>query len=155
MLICFSIFCSTLTADIGVGGLLGFDFGTKSGSFEAATVRWDTNPWCFSANFYPFKNKFSATSDNWFINEKFSGILDYYCFWGISAMLGFSDNFDLTTGARIGAGLDWFVLDKRELEFFVQGAWNPYLGFGIGNDFDLIFVPLNFPISTGARWWFR
>ncbi|MBQ6058393.1 MAG: hypothetical protein IJJ70_08355 [Treponema sp.] len=141
------------SADIGLGGAFGFDLGFDTPVFAAATVRFDTMPWVLYANYYSSEARVDAVADNWFINEHLTGVLDWYAFWGISASTGFADGFELTTGARIGAGLDWFILDQRQLEFFVQAAYNPRIGVNFDDGF--AFVPLCFPLSTGARWWFR
>lgn len=145
---------SSAFAEYGVGGQVGFNAGPYYDNFMSATARSDESPWCLSVNAEPFGNYISVTADNWFINERLTGIVDWYAFWGISAGTGWND-FNLTTGARIGAGLDWFVMDKRQLELFCQACWNPYLGIEHSGDWDPLIRPLNFPLSTGARWWFR
>ncbi len=141
-------------ADFGVGGQIGFTAGPYYSNFMSATIRSDENPWCLSVDAWPFGNTAAVTADNWFIVKPLSNPVSWYAFWGISANVGWND-FMVGTGARIGAGLDWCILDKRQVELFCQACWNPYVALRHGGDWDCILRPLNFPLSTGARYWFR
>lgn len=158
LLLSFTLFIlsvSSIFADWGLGVEAGIETGGKFGSSFAVTARSDENPWCIAASAFPFDNKINVILDNWFVNENLSGIVDWYSFWGMSVHTGFND-FSLATGARIGIGLDWFILDNRQLEFYVQGAWNPYIGFNYkSSEWDFLFKPFCFPFTTGARWWLR
>lgn len=141
-------------SDVGVGGEIGFEAGPYYNNFFSGTIRSDKTPWTLSVNSSFFDGNIGATADNWFVYKTVSDPVNYYVFWGISAGLEF-DDFGLNTGARIGIGLDWFILDSKELELYCQAAWNPYLGIKHEDDWDFVFRPLCFPFSTGARWWFR
>jgi len=150
---------SAVFADFAVGAEIGFEselfYKPYLRTFTNGSFRSDENPWCFSVNLWPFDSTMVATADNWFLNEKIDGNVSWFGFWGISAGLGFND-FSIGTGARIGAGIDWFLLDHRELELYWQLCWNPYLGLEKDNgDWSFMIRPLCFPFATGARWWFR
>ncbi len=117
------------------------------------TLRTDESPWCFAANVWLFDSAFVVTADNWFVNEPLYKAVNYYLFWGISGGVGFND-FSAGTGARAGGGIDWFLLDNKNLELYWQGAWNPYLGLESNDGLKPFIRPLCFIFSTGARWWF-
>lgn len=141
-------------ADIGAGGLYGVNTGPDFDQYIAATARSDESPWCLTGTFLSGSGDFTLTADNWFIYKPVSDPVNWYCFWGISGGSSL-DHFELNTGARFGVGLDWFVLDKRNLELFCQYCWNPYFGFAHDDEWEGVFKPWNFPFATGARWWFR
>lgn len=153
MLVSFSAF-----ADYGAGAEAGFEgeiiYKPYYREFLNVTCRSDENPWCFSVNAWPTHGTLSVFADNWFVNERINDTLDFFGFWGISGCAGF-DGFSLGTGARLGAGIDCFILENRQLELYWQAAWNPY--FGIEDDDGIKFManPLCFPFQTGVRWWFR
>lgn len=143
-------------ADTGIGIEEGLVLEPASAvSFISATIRSDEYPWTFTASAAPFDPALSATADNWFVYEELSSPVNYYIFWGISAGLDLDDLFAVNTGARVGAGINWFVLDSRQLEFYVQAAWNPYAGIKNDEGWEAYIEPLSFPLATGARWWFR
>ncbi len=149
---------SAVFADYGAGAEIGFEenliFDTYHHSFTSATYRSDESPWCFSLYTWPFDLNITATADNWFVNERLNDRLDYYFFWGISGHSGF-DDFNIGTGARLGGGVDWFLLDSRNLELYWQVCWNPYFGIQYIDSWEPMVRPCNIPFSTGARWWFR
>ena len=151
--------CTFAFADFAVGAEIGFEgelfYKPYLRSFSNATYRSDENPWCFAVNVWPSDSTFVASADNWFINQKIDGNVSWYSFWGISAGIGW-DEFSIGTGARIGAGIDWYLLDHKELELYWQLCWNPYLGLEKDDgDWGFMIRPFCFPFATGARWWFR
>ncbi|MGI5069976.1 hypothetical protein HRO26_02355 [Treponema pectinovorum] len=152
----FTIFSAS--ADIGLGAELGFEsdvfYKPYSRGFVSATFRSNEIPWCFSVNFFPFDSQFVANADNWVVNKTLSAPLRYFLFWGVSARLGFN-KFAIAAGPRLGAGLDLFLLKKRQLELYWQISWNPYLGVEDRNGVSAMIRPFHFPIELGARWWFR
>ena len=145
-------------ADFGVGGEQGFDvkalYKPYSREFLNVSFRFDENPWCLSANVWIFDDIFDAKADNWFVNEPLSKTVSWYGFWGVNARVGFEKPM-LAMGGRLGAGIDWFLLDRRELEIFWQGAWSPYLGAEKDDDWQFMIRPLCFEVASGVRWWFR
>lgn len=146
------------SADIGLGAEIGFEselfYRPYSRAFLNASFRSTEIPWCFSVNFFPFDSKFVANADHWFVNKRLSSPLDYYFFWGISAGVG-TNAYRFGAGPRLGAGLDMFLLDKKQLELYWQICWNPYLGIEDRDGSRLMLRPFSFPIAAGARWWFR
>ncbi len=141
-------------AEFGAGGLYGINTGPDFDYYVAATIRSDESPWCLNATMFTNSGELHATADNWFIYKPVTEPLSWYCFWGISGGTSI-DYFEMTTGARFGVGLDWFVLEKRNLEFFCQYCWNPYFGFSHDGEWEGVFKPFCFPFTSGARWWFR
>ncbi len=142
-------------ADIGAGGDVGFYVSPDYYGYFSASFRSDESPWVFYVAFSPFDDRILGIADNWFINKKLSTHLDYFIFWGISSDCK-ADAFMAGTGARVGAGISWFMLGERALEFSLQGAWNPSFGIKDDDGDKCMYIrPIDFPFSTGARWWFR
>lgn len=143
------------SADIGIGGGVMYAFAPNPFAAVSVSARSDTSPWCFFASIHSEKNEFSVYADNWFVNERIAEHIDFFVLWGISVGGRLDDELaELSTGARFGAGLDFFFL-RRHAELFVQSAWNPYFGVRSDDgDFEPIVSLLSFPCSTGLRLWF-
>ena len=159
----FILFPTTVFADLGLGVGVGMDISSSPDTFVSASFRTDTNPWCISVSahfndkFASFKNAWSFSADNWFVYNSLEKNIDYFCLWGFSGGIekDFSsgDDFSFAFGSRLGAGLDFFFLDRRT-EFFAQFVWDLRIGLERENDeFNMLFAPDNFPISAGIRVW--
>lgn len=142
-------------ANVGFGGSFSYNVSTTPSEAVSFTVRSDKSPWGVFLNAHLKKNIFSVFVDDWFVNERIAEHADYFVLWGISGGCRVDDGiFEIATGSRFGAGLDFFFF-KRHLEFFAQAVWNPY--FGVKKEdggFSPIIRPLNFPCSAGLRIWF-
>ncbi len=93
--------------------------------------------------------------DNWFINERITGNLDYYVLWGLGFGVTFQDDLQiLAAGSRLGAGFDLFFMERR-LEFFAQAVCEPYYGAKKKDrGWKAFITPVNFPCTAGIRLWF-
>lgn len=150
-----SALCFSSYAKAGLGCSYTYNLSTKSRSMVSFTARTDKSPWCVSFNAFLQNNGMSLYLDNWFVNERLAEHLDYYVLWGMNFGAVFDDdNIQGFTGARFGAGLDFFLL-KRHLEIFTQFVWNPYFGIDKTDwNFSPIIRPVNFPCTAGIRIWF-
>ena len=142
-------------AKAGLGGSISYSASTTPTAFASFTARSDTSPWGIFFNAHFDENTLTVFADNWFVNERLAEHADYFVLWGISGGFRFEDDIqEFCTGARFGAGLDFFFLN-RYLEFFGQAVWNPYFGIKKEkSDYSAIFRPVNFPCSAGIRLWF-
>ena len=151
----FLTFPTITFANAGIGGAFSYNASPSSAFFASFTAKSDVSPWTVFFNANLDENTITIFLDDWFINERVAEHLDYFVFWGMSFGATFEENeISAGTGARFGAGLDFFFF-KRHLELFVQAAWNPY--FGIKNehwDYSAIIKPLTFPCTAGVRIWF-
>ncbi|MBQ9207550.1 MAG: hypothetical protein IJ158_12685 [Treponema sp.] len=148
-------FCAAFSfARVGLGGAFSYSASTSPHEFVSFTARTDVSPWCVFFNAHFKDNTISVFADDWFINERIAEHLDYFVLWGISGGVRFEEErFELATGCRFGAGLDFFLL-KRHVELFAQAVWNPYFGIKkSGGDYSPLFRPVNFPCSAGIRIW--
>lgn len=145
---------SASSALAGFGAHVGINLGQPSFSFMSATVRTSKSPWVISIDNTFDDLHFAINADNWFINKFAVYPVSFFAFWGISGSLQLRNNFHIGTGARLGLGLNWFVLERKSLELYVQGAWNPCIGIEDDGGIGFMFRPLCFPVSTGARWYF-
>ena len=119
------------------------------------SARSDTSPWSVFFNAHLKENAVTLFLDDWFINERLGEHADYFVLWGMSYGSVFEeDETILAMGSRFGAGLDFFLMDRR-LEIFAQTVWNPYFGVRKEDgDFSPLFRPVNFPCTAGLRLWF-
>lgn len=145
---------SSASALAGFGAHAGINLGEPSFTFLSATVRTSISPWVLSIDNNFDDMHFSINADNWFINKFAVYPVTFFAFWGISGSLQLRNNFHIATGARLGIGLNWFILEHKNLELYVQGAWNPSIGIEDDGGIGLLFRPLSFPVSSGARWYF-
>lgn len=148
--------CFGAFSEAGVGGAFSYSPSTTPTSFVSFTARSDVSPWCVFLNGHLEKKTLSLFVDNWFINERISEHVDYYVLWGIGAGVTFDDGKRMiATGSRLGAGLDFFFLERR-LEFFTQAVFEPYYGIKKNRDenWKPFIRPVNFPCSAGIRVWF-
>jgi len=148
-------FCAFSFAKTGLGGSFSYSAATTPQAFASVTARNDVSPWSFFLNAHFKENAISFFADDWFVNERVAEYFDYFVLWGASGYCRFEKNvFEVATGCRFGAGLDFFFI-KRHLEFFAQAVWNPYFGLQKSdNEYSPLFRPVNFPCTAGARLWF-
>ena len=151
----FFCLCTFSFAKAGLGGAFSYNVSTAPISFASFTARSDESPWCVFFNAGLKKKCVTSFVDNWFINERISNHVDYYVLWGLSFGARFDDDeYFLATGSRLGAGLDFFFLERR-LEFFAQAVYEPYYGARKTDESWKPFIrPVNFPCSAGLRLWF-
>ena len=144
-----------LSARTGLGGAFSYSLSTEPHTAASFSVRTDFSPWSLLANVHFNENTLSLFFDNWFVNERLAEHADYFLLWGMSFGSTFEENdAAICTGARFGAGFDFFFLNRR-LETFVQAVWNPYLGLKKKDgDYAPVLRPVNFPCSAGLRIWF-
>ena len=143
------------TAEVAFGAEGGVGLGQSSPpALFTATARFSDSPWVFALTAIPFDLGAWANADYWFLTGEIAAPVNYYVFAGISAGL-YLDDFEISAGGRIGFGVDWFILDSKQLELYVQLAWNPYFGFRDDDGMEGFIEFANFPLTTGARWWFR
>lgn len=136
------------------------DFTFKDGkvkSFSGASLTLASNhsPWVFALQIKPEPWYFGFTADNWFIYKSLCPSFNYYVFWGVSGGLEVEELYGINTGARLGAGINFFCA-RRHLELYAQTSWNPCFGVNLNRgDGDLFFVkPIVFPLNLGLRVWF-
>ena len=142
-------------SEVAFGAEGGVSLGQSSPpALFTATVRFADSPWVFAVTAIPFDLGAGANADWWFLTGEIASPVSYYVFAGVSAGL-YLDDFEISAGGRIGFGVDWFILDEQQLELYVQLAWNPYFGFRDDDGMEGFIELANFPLTTGARWWFR
>jgi hypothetical protein len=136
----------------GFGAQIGLNSGKPFFPFASATFRTTKSPWVFSADLNLKDADFylQANADDWFVNRYIVYPLSFYVFWGISGGTKIDDGWRISTGARLGAGFDLFVLHDV-LEFYLQGAWNPDIGMEKNDGMEFYFKPLRFPVAAGFR----
>ena len=151
----FSAVPAIVSSQAGMGAAFSYTASTSPESLVSFTARSDLSPWVFFMNAHLKENTLSLFADDWFINERISNHLDYFVLWGVSAGVRFDEDiFEVGTGCRFGAGLDFFFL-KRRIEIFSQAVWNPYFAIKKEeSDFSPVFCPANFPGTLGLRLWF-
>lgn len=141
-------------SNTGIGAAFSFQPSLSHPVFSFS-ARSDLYPWSSFLNVSLEDNSVSSYADNWFINERMSDCLDYYVLWGVSGRLCVDEKkTECTTGARLGAGLDFFFFD-RKLELFSQFSWNP--DFGVKKEdgkSSFVYHILSFPCTLGIRSWF-
>ena len=148
-----------VSAETGVGLQGNINAHAASPTYGlSVTFKLDKVPWLFAANLEMNPLYVGFTADRWLANKQLTGRLAYYYGWGFSGGVQLADPVAISPGFRVVGGLNMFFLDNA-LEVYLQGAWNPYIGFYIGSESGIYpdtlpGILLNFPCALGIRFWF-
>lgn len=100
------------------------------------------------------------TADRWMANPVVSKPVCWYWALGLAAnyqSLNAASVTDVFVGLRLVTGFNMFLGKERNLELYVQGAYQPGIQIYIKNPAEektVGFDYLSFPVNAGFRYWF-
>lgn len=139
---------------IGIGVQGGYTVNGVAGG--ALTFKPDGSDLIFAINadFWGYGVDIGGTADYWVANKTLAKPVNYY--YGVGAGAGvniWGNTLTATVAGRVFIGLNLFTLDNF-LEVYLQGAWQPGIAIGIGNEGGVHPMLATFPINAGIRFWF-
>ena len=137
----------------GIGAQGGYSFGTSGLGGTALTFKLDNMPWVFAVDVgFPGNGiAVGGTADMWIGTGKISKTpIGYFYGWGVAASVNLGNTPTFGIYGRILGGINIMLLDNF-IELYAQIAWQP----GVVIPSSHIFVPWNFPIAAGIRFWIK